>query len=284
MLLKQAEGYMSDEHSYYVYVYIDPRNFEEFYYGKGKGERKLMHLSEINDDSKKAKRIKDIKKAGLEPIIKVIASGLKEEEALLIEKTLIWRLGRTLTNVSSGHFAEKFRPHNTLHLELKGFDYENGIYLLNVGAGDHRSWDDCRKYGFMSAGQGKRYRKLMQEFRPGDIIAAYWSKKGFRGGYVGVGVVQAVALPINDFKINGRSLRELSLIQPNIFDNCDDPEKSEWFIPVEWACTVDVKNRKWRSDLRLFSTPSTKASLERQSSTLQFLETEFGVSFAQLRA
>jgi len=22
--------------NYYVYVYIDPRNFEEFYYGKGK--------------------------------------------------------------------------------------------------------------------------------------------------------------------------------------------------------------------------------------------------------
>ena len=25
---------------YYVYVYIDPRNFEEFYFGKGKGSRK----------------------------------------------------------------------------------------------------------------------------------------------------------------------------------------------------------------------------------------------------
>jgi len=25
---------------YYVYVYIDPRNHEEFYYGKGKGSRK----------------------------------------------------------------------------------------------------------------------------------------------------------------------------------------------------------------------------------------------------
>jgi hypothetical protein len=23
--------------NYYVYVYIDPRNYEEFYYGKGKG-------------------------------------------------------------------------------------------------------------------------------------------------------------------------------------------------------------------------------------------------------
>jgi hypothetical protein len=31
---------------YYVYVYIDPRNFEEFYYGKGKASRKDAHLNE----------------------------------------------------------------------------------------------------------------------------------------------------------------------------------------------------------------------------------------------
>ena len=34
---------------YYVYVYIDPRNFEEFYYGKGKGSRKNAHLYENGD-------------------------------------------------------------------------------------------------------------------------------------------------------------------------------------------------------------------------------------------
>lgn len=34
---------------YYVYVYIDPRNFEEFYYGKGKGLRKNAHLKKLKD-------------------------------------------------------------------------------------------------------------------------------------------------------------------------------------------------------------------------------------------
>ena len=60
---------------FYVYVYIDPRNFEEFYYGKGKGNRKNAHSAD-ESDSEKAKRIKAIKKEGLEPIIKVIARGL----------------------------------------------------------------------------------------------------------------------------------------------------------------------------------------------------------------
>ena len=34
------------ENNFYVYVYIDPRNFEEFYYGKGKGCRKQAHLKD----------------------------------------------------------------------------------------------------------------------------------------------------------------------------------------------------------------------------------------------
>lgn len=76
---------MSDD--YYVYVYIDPRNLEEFYYGKGKGSRKSAHLQDVSD-SEKSRRIKNIKEAGLEPTVRVIASNLTEQEALLVEATL----------------------------------------------------------------------------------------------------------------------------------------------------------------------------------------------------
>lgn len=84
------------KNDYYVYVYIDPRNFEEFYYGKGTGSRKKVHLAD-DSDTEKAKRIKAIKAAGLNAIIKVIAKDLTEQEAFLIEKTLIWKLGKSLT-------------------------------------------------------------------------------------------------------------------------------------------------------------------------------------------
>ncbi len=50
--------------SYYVYVYIDPRNFEEFYYGQGSGSRKDAHLDDTSD-SAKATRIAEIKQEGL---------------------------------------------------------------------------------------------------------------------------------------------------------------------------------------------------------------------------
>jgi hypothetical protein len=272
---------MSENSDYYVYVYIDPRNFEEFYYGKGKGERKDSHLYD-EKESGKTGRIKEIHKAGLKPIIRVIAKGLTEHDALLIEKTLIWKLGRNLTNISSGHFAKNFRPENTLYRPIIGFDYENGVYLLNVGEGKHRSWNDCRKYGFMSAGQGKRYSDLMKEFNPGDIVVAYWSKKSFTGGYVGVGKVKTSAVSVDEFMVDGKSLRVLNLVQPNIFENSSNPEKSEWVIAVDWIATVSSEERKWIPKT-LFSTPSTKASLEKQTVTLNFLEKEFNLKFNDLR-
>ena len=98
---------------YYVYVYMDPRTYEEFYFGKGRGNRKNDHLSD-NTDSKKTRQIADIRKEGLDPVIRVIAANLTEYDALLIEKTLLWKLGRTLTNKSSGHYANKFRPKNNI--------------------------------------------------------------------------------------------------------------------------------------------------------------------------
>src|SRR5438445_8913238 len=97
---------------YYVYVYIDPRNNEEFYYGKGTGSRKEMHLpNEMGTGIER--RISEIKKEGLNPVIRVIARGLSEDQAFLVEKTLLWKLGKWTENVATGNFADKFRPPDT---------------------------------------------------------------------------------------------------------------------------------------------------------------------------
>ena len=260
---------------YYVYVYIDPRNLEEFYYGKGKGKRKEAHLWDDND-SEKAKRIKAIKKEGLLPIIKVIAKDLTEREAFLIEKTLIWKLGKNLTNQSSGHFANKFRPHNTLHLNLAHFDFKNGLYYVNVGEGVHRYWDDCRKYGFLSAGQHKKYSDPIRTLEVGDIVAAYLKKHG----YVGIGRVLEKAVRVNDFKVDNKSLSQYNL-HTDIYDNCLN-EKSEYPVKVEWIKTVDRKNAKWKSKSGLFSSQLIKASLQNQTKTIDFLESQFGIKFSEL--
>jgi len=262
--------------TYYVYVYIDPRNFEEFYYGKGTGSRKTAHLSD-DSDTEKAKRIKAIKKEGLEPIIKVIAKGLTEKEAFLVEKTLIWKLGRNLTNLSSGHFANKFRPHDTFHQDLSGFDFNNGLYYVNVGQGKHRCWADCKEFGFLSAGQDRKWSDPIRTLEPGDIVVAYLKTHG----YVGIGRVTGKAVKVNDFKIDGKSLHQFDLKESNIFENCDN-ENSEYPVKIEWIKSVDSKDAKWKSKSGLFTIQAIKASLQGQRFTREFLETEFNIKFKDL--
>lgn len=268
---------MSKQYSdYYVYVYIDPRNFEEFYYGKGKGKRKFSHLSDTSD-TEKTKRIKAIKKVGLEPIIKVIANNLTEEQAFLIEKTLIWKLGKNLTNLSSGHFANKFRPHDSFHIDLDHFDYEKGIYYVNVGEGEHRSWKDCKEFGFMSAGQHPKYSDPIKTLEKGDIVVAYLKKYG----YVGIGRVKVKAIGVKNFKIKGKPLSYYSLETPNIFKNSEN-EKSEFLVSIDWIKSVEKKDAKWKKKSNLFTSQLVKASLENQQKTIQFLEKEFDLRFRDL--
>lgn len=263
---------------YYVYVYIDPRNFEEFYFGKGKGNRKYAHLSD-ESDSKKTRRISEIRKEGLEPIIRVIAANLSEYDALLIEKTLLWKLGRTLTNKSSGHYANKFRPKNTLHKLLHNFDYQAGIYYLNVGEGVHRNWDDNREYGFISAGQGARWRDQILKLRKDDLIAAYLSGSG----YVGIGTVLDTAKMVNHGQDSqGRPLSSLKLRQPNIFDNSNSKINSEYVVPVNWIRAVPRSQAKWASNKGIYSSQLVRASLEKQQATLDFLSQEFALDIQKL--
>jgi hypothetical protein len=262
---------------YYVYVYIDPRNYEEFYFGKGKGSRKDDHLTSTSD-SEKTSRILAIREAGLKPIIRVIARDLSESDALLIEKTLLWKLGKQLTNISSGHFADKFRPRDKMHLELSGFDFKSGIYYFNVGEGPHRLWVDCKKFGFISAGQGKRWGEAISGFREGDIVAAYLKGKGF----VGIGKITARAVPIRDAKIENKPLIEHDLLCRRMSDNIDSDEKCEYVALVEWVSAAGAETAKWKANAGLYTTTHIRASLDGQPDTKAFLETEFGVSFSDL--
>ncbi|MBI2176639.1 GIY-YIG nuclease family protein [Candidatus Woesearchaeota archaeon] len=267
---------MTEESEYYVYVYIDPRNYEEFYYGKGKGDRKEAHLFD-EGDSEKSKRIKDIKNEGLNPIIRVIAKGLSESDAFLIEKTLIWKLGRTLTNKSSGHFAEKFRPHNTFHVSLPLFDYKNGVYYVNVGEGSTRCWEDCQKYCFISAGQGKKWSDQIKSLEIGDVVVAYLKKHGF----VGIGRVKEKAVPVLDFRFNGGLLSDFELKSKEIFKNCKN-ENGEFLVKIDWIKTVDRRRARFQRNAGLFTTQLVKASLDKQIKTLEFLEQGFGLKFSDI--
>ena len=261
----------------YVYVYIDPRNFEEFYYGKGKGSRKESHM-EDNSDSQKVRRIKNIEAEGLSPIIRVIARGLTESDAFLVEKTLLWKLGKYTTNKATGHFANKFRPEYSFHRKLVGFDYQNSIYYYNIGEGPHRNWDDYKEFGFISAGQGIRWRDAMLGFNEGDVVIAYLKGKGF----VGVGKIITEAKMIREVFINGKSLLGLPLRCKGMSANSESETLSEYVCEIQWIKIVPREQAKRRKKPKLYTTTHVRASLEGQPETIRFIEEQFHVDINKL--
>jgi uncharacterized protein len=89
---------------YYVYAYVDPRDSAIFYVGKGCGARALAHLDEAGE-SAKVRRIAELKAAGLQPRIDILAHGMAHEEmAFRIEAAVIdaLRPGKTLANKVRG--------------------------------------------------------------------------------------------------------------------------------------------------------------------------------------
>ena len=93
-----------------------------------------------------------------------------------------------------------------------------GYWFVNVGEhsgpGNHRSWNDGRRYGFVSAG-GNSVKHIM-DIKPGDRFFAY--KKGH--GYVGAGVVTQPATPWEEFiaEDEGKPLTQLPLEMPHESD------------------------------------------------------------------
>jgi hypothetical protein len=263
---------------YYVYVYIDPRDFSEFYYGKGWGNRKNAHLDK-EGDSEKSKIISEIRTEGLKPIIRVIAKGLTEDQALLVEKTLIWKLGRNLANVATGAYAENFRPQKTIHKEIFGFDFSNGIYFFNCGDNGHnfRKWEDFKNYGFITAGGHPKYSDPIKSFEIGDIVCTYLSKHG----YVGICRILSKAVLADEFKINGKPIFDIKT-EGHYQKKTKVPENREFMCRLEWIVAADREKAFFMKRSGLYTPQLVKASMQNQLTTLNLIEKHFGIQFKTL--
>ena len=124
---------MTAREDYYVYVYIDPRNYEKFYYGKGCGSRKDIHLKDTGK-SPKARQIAAIRKAGCEPIVRVIARGLTQDQALLIEATLLWQLGKFTTTWLQAIIPAKFSGSTTRCIAMNPDSISRAAFTFSTWA------------------------------------------------------------------------------------------------------------------------------------------------------
>lgn len=103
MSISSISPAVADSLGWYVYLYVDPRDGTVFYVGKGRGQRCLAHLRS-SDGSRKARRIREIRRAGLSPRVDLLAHTLPDEAtAASVEGATIDLLGlRNLTNEVRG--------------------------------------------------------------------------------------------------------------------------------------------------------------------------------------
>jgi hypothetical protein len=112
----------------------------------------------------------------------------------------------------------------------------NGEFYVSYGGG--RSWDVARRYGFISGGGGAWFSRTLTPLNPG---ARVWVKVPGTG-YVGVGLVTGPMQPAKDFTVateqGERPIVDVPGISEWVRANQNDPEKSEYYVPVRWLETV----------------------------------------------
>ena len=114
----------------------------------------------------------------------------------------------------------------------------NGEFYVSFGEGDNRTWEEARKYGFISAGGGRWYSKTLELLEVGDLV---WVRIPATG-YVGVGRVTTPVQSAKDFQLDTpsglRSCLEVLSHSRAIAERAGDPDRSEYFVGVQWLDTV----------------------------------------------
>ena len=114
----------------------------------------------------------------------------------------------------------------------------NGEYYVSFGEGkDSRQWEDAVQYGFISGGGKPWYSQTLGMLEP---EARVWVNVPHTG-YVGVGIVEAPAVPAKEarFLVDGseKSITELDL-KGQYLEYSDDPDRAEYIVRVRWLKTV----------------------------------------------
>lgn len=153
-------------------------------------------------------------------------------------------------------------------------------FYVSFGTGESdgsefvRSWDDARRFGFISGGGGKWYIQTLSLLSPGARV--FVNIPGT--GYVGVGTVSEEVCPISEFEVllNGKKtlLLEAGLQSKGLDRLLNDPEKCEHVVRVDWIKTVPTNLAYWEKGM--FAVQHTACRM-RSSFTIQRLCEHFEI-------
>ena len=153
----------------------------------------------------------------------------------------------------------------------------NGEFYVSFGASDERSWSEAMQYGFICGGGGVWYSRTLLALKPDDRV---WVNVPGTG-YVGVGRVTGCAQQATDFKVNGPDgeVSALDALKLGSYHRefSDDPERCEWFVPVQWEKTVPIERAV--QEIGFFGNQNTvcKPTTPKWRSTVEILKVRLGV-------
>ncbi|MEL0578312.1 nuclease [Pectobacterium punjabense] len=158
----------------------------------------------------------------------------------------------------------------------------NGEFYVSFGDPQSRVWEEAQHYNFISAGGGSWYSQTLKQLQPGNRV---WVKIPAKG-YVGVGIVQSAVEPASSFTINTEEGEKLAMDVLKHCDlyhlNADDPEKSEYFVPVKWLETRSEQEAV--NEVGFFGNQNTvcKPTTQKWRHTVEKLKRYFGNWNAEL--
>jgi uncharacterized protein YeaO (DUF488 family) len=153
----------------------------------------------------------------------------------------------------------------------------NGEFYVSFGHSDTRSWSEAMHYGFICGGGGVWYSRTLLALKPDDRV---WVNVPGTG-YVGVGRVTGRAVQAADFKINGPNGEgpALDVLTKGSYHRefLADPERSEWFVPVEWIKVLPLEQAV--QEIGFFGNQNTvcKPTTPKWRSTIDRLKERLGV-------
>lgn len=151
----------------------------------------------------------------------------------------------------------------------------NGEFYCSFGHGESRSWADAVQYGFICGGGGAWYSRTLQLLSPGDRV---WVKVP-GAGFVGVGRTTGVAQPATTFKVatSTGEVPVLEIAKGGSYHRefLNDPERCEYFVPVQWLQTVPLEKAVY--EIGLFGNQNTvcKPTAPKWRSTVERLKEKF---------